>query len=402
MGKKTPASNTRKKVTASARAKISTRKVWKVASQVDGSYIQDSNGGTTEGILTEPMVASFSSTSNAAILQYLQKIDASTQVLARRVEHLEHSANSTPIQNRQHSHFPESSAEGSLHAVGQGFNPSQTMRFQEGVPTRQSVQGGVQGLVSGRGDRLDPLSAQSSSGLLANPRLPSETSASDDRNAILPDINVIRNNPNISDAVSRVLASYDQQSRLQASQGKPHSGKKSGRFNLTDLCTAPPEARWPNEGFQVSSGNKRTAYDDLTLPKWAAGQLTNVLQISDTTLMKQALLQVVLLLHDASSLPWPVVRGAWAMSMHEVEDGCLGWNDATQWSLNRLSASQISMVNQQTVPQKKVCCYYNEGSCSHDGHHGQFLITVLSVLNMVIMFLIQRSSVLLGTKVKTR
>ena len=98
----------------------------------------------------------------------------------------------------------------------------------------------------------------------------------------------------------------------------------------------------------------------------------NVLQIKDTALMKQALLQVVLSLHDASSLPWPVVRGAWAMSMHEVEDGHLGWNDATQWSLNHLSASQISMLNQQTAPQRKVCRYYNEGSCSHDGPHGQF------------------------------
>ena len=118
-----------------------------------------------------------------------------------------------------------------------------------------------------------------------------------------------------------VLASYYQQSRLQASQGKPHSGKKYGHFNLTDLCTAPPETRWPNEGFQVSSGNKCIGYDDLTLPQWAAGQLTSVLQIRDTTLMKQVLLQVVILLRDTSSLPWPVVRGAWATSMHEVKDG---------------------------------------------------------------------------------
>ena len=256
--------------------------------------------------------------------------------------------------------------------VGQGSNPGQILRFQEGVSTAQSLQGGVQGLVSGRRNRLDPFSAQISSGLSANPRLLSEMGASDDRDAILPDINVIRNNHNISDAVSRVLASYEQQSRLQASQGKPHSGKKSGRFNLTDLCTATPEARWPNEGFQVSSGNKHIGYDYLTLPQWAAGQLTNVLQIKDTTLMKQALLQVVLLLRNASSLPWPVVRGARAMSMHEVEDGRLGWNDIMQWSLNHLSASQISMVNQQAAPQRKVCCYYNEGLCSHDDLRGQF------------------------------
>ena len=60
------------------------------------------------------------------------------------------------------------------------------------------------------------------------------------------------------------------------------------------------------------------------------------------------------------------------MSVHEVEDGRLGWNDATHWSLNHLSASQISMANQQTAPQRKVCRYYNEGSSSHGGHHGQF------------------------------
>ena len=42
-------------------------------------------------------------------------------------------------------------------------------------------------------------------------------SASDDRDAILPDINVIRNNPNISDAVSRessLLMISSQGSRL--------------------------------------------------------------------------------------------------------------------------------------------------------------------------------------------
>ena len=257
--------------------------------------------------------------------------------------------------------------------------------------------------MSRRGDRSDLLSAQISSGLSANPWLLPEMGASDDRDAILPDINVIRNNPNISDAVSRVLASYEQQSRLQASQGKPHSGKKSGRFNLTDLCIAPPEARYPNEGFQVSSGNRHIGYDNLTLPQWAAGQLTNVLQIKDTTLMKQALLQAVLSLYDASSLTWPVVRGAWTMSMHEVEDGHLGWNDATQWSLNHLSASQISMVNQQTAPEReRFVIITTKVHAVMMVIMVSFVITVLSVLNMAIMFLIQRSSVLQRIKVKTR
>ena len=59
--------------------------------------------------------------------------------------------------------------------------------------------------------------------------------------------------------------------------------------------------------------------------------------------------------------------GAWAASMHEVEEGTLGWANTMQWSLNRLIASQIAMTNITTVPQgKRQCKYYNEGSCSHD------------------------------------
>ena len=75
---------------------------------------------------------------------------------------------------------------------------------------------------------------------------------------------------------------------------------------------------------------------------------------------------------DATSLPWPAVRGAWATSKHDLEEGHLGWQDATQWSINRLSSSQISMASSQ-VPQmsqpRKLCKFFNEGSCSHEANH---------------------------------
>ena len=63
--------------------------------------------------------------------------------------------------------------------------------------------------------------------------------------------------------------------------------------------------------------------------------------------------------------------------MHEIEQGSLQWADATQWALNRLSTSQIAMANAsqvtgQPTAQKKVCKFYNEGTCSHEGNHGQF------------------------------
>ena len=63
--------------------------------------------------------------------------------------------------------------------------------------------------------------------------------------------------------------------------------------------------------------------------------------------------------------------------MREIEQGSLQWSDVTQWVLNRLSTSQIAMANasqisSQTTTQKKICRYYNEGVCSHEGNHGQF------------------------------
>ena len=63
--------------------------------------------------------------------------------------------------------------------------------------------------------------------------------------------------------------------------------------------------------------------------------------------IRQALLQVVLLMNDATSLPWSTVRTAWAMSMHAIEQGYLQWANVTQWSFNWLRASQITMHNVQ-------------------------------------------------------
>ena len=91
----------------------------------------------------------------------------------------------------------------------------------------------------------------------------------------------------------------------------------------------------------------------------------------------QALLQVIYSMRDATSLPWAAVTNAWASLMYKVEEGNLELGNATQWAINRLSSSQISMANAQTSAQpqqfKKICKFYNEGSCYHDGHHGQYL-----------------------------
>ena len=82
------------------------------------------------------------------------------------------------------------------------------------------------------------------------------------------------------------------------------------RIQSTDTTTALPEYRWPNEGYHGSKGKKQVLYDDLSLPQWAVGQLTNVHKIQDPTLLRQALLQVILALRDVTSLPWQAVRDA--------------------------------------------------------------------------------------------
>ena len=88
------------------------------------------------------------------------------------------------------------------------------------------------------------------------------------------------------------------------------------------------------------------------------------------------LVQMAAAMRDAISLLWPVVRSAWAVSMSDIEEGRLGWADAMQWSLNRISNSQLAMHNTQSVAASgskvRICRYFNEGMCTSEGHHGTY------------------------------
>ena len=188
--------------------------------------------------------------------------------------------------------------------------------------------------------------------------------------AIMPSLDSLRRLPNVSEAVSNILASYDQQATHESLQGK--KSRRSGRNNNFDTVSNPPKRRWPNEGYHGSNSKKRLLYNDLSMPHWVAGQLTNILHMQDPLTSKQTLTQVVCAMRDAVSVPFTAVKNAWACSMHELEEGNLSLVDSTQWALNRLSASQVSLVNSQSVSQKRLCWYYNIRSCSHDGHHGLY------------------------------
>ena len=369
-GRKTPITETRKRVTASARARISTKRIRK-DNTVDssGSYLQDPVSTNHPQTSTTPPKSS-----TDQILALLTRLDESNKALTARMDKMEQrpSLDSTPVIPRSHGldHRP-------LDSYKESDRPT-TLRTQAVTFQDTAINGDLNRRQQVPEHTIPTASnyhLTHSSGYTAVNQLPSQSDGSR-RDAILPSVDVLRRLPTISDRVSSVLASYEQQNRHEAAQGKISAAKKSGRYNTVDIATVPPHLRWPNEGCHGVSGRKRQTYDELSLPQWVSGQLTNIYNIQDPTLVKQALLQVIMATRDATSLPWPAVRGAWAASMHEIEEGTLSWENTTQWSLNRLSASQLAMTNITSAPQgRKQCKYFNEGTCSHESSHGNYLHT---------------------------
>ena len=352
--KKTTATS-RKRVTVSARAKVSTKKVRKVDLIHDGSFIQQmhpvSTVTTSSPTDLQPRVPIHES---ELVLSILNQIQASNQQLADRLEKLERrqpdTFTSALTSSWHHLLLPQGTASSNSN--------SDHLISQHQATTRLTQQSSIHQNITppGRGQQQD-------SNLRSNiADLP--------RDAIIPGVDSLRKPPNVSEVVSSILASYEQQAKHESLQGK--NSRRSGRYNNFDTVSNSPERRWPNEGYHGSNGKKRLLYDDLSMPQWVAGQLTNILHIQDPLTSKQALTQVICAMKDAASLPFTAVKNAWACSMHDLEEGNLSWADSTQWAINRLSASQVSLVNSQSVSQKRLCRYYNEGSCSHDGHHGLY------------------------------
>ena len=98
--------------------------------------------------------------------------------------------------------------------------------------------------------------------------------------AIVPNLHTLRSNHSISEAVNNLLTSYEARAYSDMSQGKPQS-KKSGRCNLHGTISMAPHLHWPNDGFHASNGKNCVSYDELSLPQWVSGQLSNIHAISD-------------------------------------------------------------------------------------------------------------------------
>ena len=281
-----------------------------------------------------------------SILALLHKLDESNQALLRRVSDLESQktvkVNSSGIQLQ--SDIPTLPTQHNLHSLAS--TSQNTFLHTASDPQLNRVHSQLPRVDMGSGATTHGLNAATA--LSQPPRMDAQQAdihaTHFPSDGVLPGINVLRQNQNISQSVAQVLASYEAQAKQEASQGKAPT-KKAGRYNTTETVLSIPELRWPNEGFYSMQGKKRSTYDKLSIPEWAVGQLTNIFHMQNPDTVKKALLQTILALKDATSLPWPAVRAAYGTSTHKVELGNLSWGDQLQWAINRLSASQIAMAN---------------------------------------------------------
>ena len=374
--KKSPTSSAKKKTLSTAKAKSSVKKPTKknnATTKNDGSYLQGAPQLSSQEVVStasnittqDPTQGDFSQSTGQAILQMLHKLDASNQSLTKRMDSLErqNSISSTPI--------------GSPTAQRLGAAPvAHTQQPRVEFATNQAGTVTPRVVTSRLPSTSDRMSVPSVS--YAQPAHGgAEVRTQLSHDAVIPKPEVMRSIPSVSSAVSRLLAQYEDQADQQVFQGKNYNiRKRSGRYNTTDNAVMSPQYRWPNEGLVSSSHNKKPAYDELNMAQWTSGQLNNMLLVEDNTTLRCMLTQMALAMRDAGSLPWPAVRSSWAVSMTDVEEGRLQWSDSLQWSLNRISNSQLAVLNSTSVnpsgQKSKICRFYNEGNCNNESHHGVY------------------------------
>ena len=153
--------------------------------------------------------------------------------------------------------------------------------------------------------------------------------------------------------------------------------KKSGRYNTAYTPCGPAHTRWPNELCLVGTKRKRPAYDDLSLGQFIIGFVNNIMEIQSAELSKCMFVELSETMKLAQNLSWPIERGAFATSMHKIEDGTLAWNNNRQLADNRLTFSQSAVfsgsvtmssrpttsVQSNNAAKRIVCKWFNEGSC---------------------------------------
>ena len=192
----------------------------------------------------------------------------------------------------------------------------------------------------------------------------------------------LRSNPLVQRLVDERVAFLETKMKLELAQGTP-TRKKSGRYNLSETPNPTPHLRWPNESCLIGTARKRTAYDELTFGQFVVGFIQNIMDVNHTETANRMLVELMEVAKLSENLSWTIARGAFAASMHKIEEGQLSWQDTRVLSDNRLTYSQAAVFSGSTTmsprathsPQiatnakKVVCKWFNEGTCPHNQDH---------------------------------
>ena len=170
---------------------------------------------TSEGVT---MQSSHNPFNHATILAYLKKIDASNEALAKSVQDLE--ASKTGVQSQ--SIVANSETPLNLHLPSGAQASAMTLNTRQPQVLHQ-----ISGLFS---HDMGHQGVQ-------------DTAQYFSHDGVMPDINILCQNPQISQSVSQILTAFDVQVQQDSFQGKIVPTKKSGRFNSTDTVTTVPELR---------------------------------------------------------------------------------------------------------------------------------------------------------------
>ena len=240
---RTPA-NSRKKVTASASARLSTRKIRRTGTKkLNESYIQSTP--SDPNLNSQSDIGGPSTVNNDysdTILSMLGKLSESNQAIIQRIE---------AIEQRQQPDTPEF--------------PHQPVRSD--IRAQQLAASGTCDLLDPTRVHTDPLGVPNipSSSRVRFPSTtvgPSEfqrTEANASRgrftvgqatalpdiqgDGIIPTLDTLRRTHAISNTVAHLLDSYEEGARFSL-QGR--TNRKLGRYNTTDVTHSSPEFRWPN------------------------------------------------------------------------------------------------------------------------------------------------------------
>ena len=259
MGKrKTPAMKQKK--ASSATARKSSKKVSPGHTDLNGSFIQSV-------IPVEPDTTAASSSSQLphtqdksdSILTMLQRPEESNQAIMKRVSDLESQKSDNPVV-RNPQLQPDVNTDilqNNMHLLISTLH-SGTQLTGSGVQANTQAQA-----------LHDP--STSAATLQAIPSsLPTpptvQHAAHFTSDGIVPNINVLRQNQNISQSVT-----YEAQARQDVAQKGKAPTKKS-----IEAVAIIPKLRWPNEGYYRVQGKRKATYDELSIPEWAADQLNNI------------------------------------------------------------------------------------------------------------------------------